>query len=313
MEFRNLGRSGLKVSVLGLGCNNFGARLDVEGTATVVHATLDAGISFFDTANTYGAGKSEEYLGKALAGHNRDELVVATKSGMKAGEGPYGSGASRKHMTSECEKSLRRLGMDYIDLYYLHAPDPSTPIDETLAAMDDLVRSGKVRYIGSSNLAGWQVAEAEYVARERGTSRFIASQSEWSLVKREVEAEVVPACLAYGIGVVPYFPLSSGLLTGKYTRGEAPPEGTRLAGSVYFQAMATDEVYDAVDRLRQVAEAMGRSLLELAIGWLIGQPVVPSVLVGATRPEQVKANAEAAEVRFTPDELDAIAAAASLA
>lgn len=310
MELRRIGRSGLWVSVLGLGCNNFGPRTDQDRATEVVKAALDAGVTFFDTANIYGSGRSEEYLGRALAGHSRDEVVIATKFGMQMAPGPYGRGGSRKHMVAECERSLRRLGTEFIDLYYLHAPDPATPIAETLDALDDLVRAGKVRYVACSNFAGWQIADAEHTARARGTSRFIACQSEWSLVRREVEAEVVPACEAFGLGVVPFFPLAAGLLTGKYTRGEPPPEGTRMASSPYMADMATDAVYDTIDRLAAVAAASGRSLLELAIGWLAAQPSVPSVLVGATRPAQVAANAAAAGVALSPDELQAVSAAA---
>lgn len=311
METRRLGRSGLQVSVLGLGCNNFGMRLDAEQSAAVVHASLDAGVSFFDTSNSYGQGRSEEFLGKALAGHPRDEVVIATKFGSKVGEGPYGKGASRKHVVAQCEGSLRRLGTDFIDCYYLHRPDPMTPIEETLAALDDLVRVGKVRYIASSNFAGWQVAEAEMAAGALRASRFVASQSEWSLVNRDVEREVLPACLAFGIGMVPYFPLASGLLTGKYRRGQPPPEGSRLATLPAFSAMATDAVFDAVERLTVLAEKMGRTLTELAIGWLASQPSVSSVLVGATRPDQVAANVGAAAVRFDAAERQVIAESAA--
>src|SRR5579862_1258687 len=197
MELRNVGRSGLQVSVLGLGCNNFGSRIDEDAAHAVVRACHDAGVTFFDTADTYGGGKSEEFLGRALAG-KRDEVVVATKFSGRTADGPYGAGASRKHLLVACEASLRRLGTDYIDLYYQHFPDPVTPVEETLDALDDLVRAGKVRYVASSNLAGWQVVEAEHVARSRRTARFVASQSEWSLLERDVEREVVPACAASG-------------------------------------------------------------------------------------------------------------------
>jgi aryl-alcohol dehydrogenase-like predicted oxidoreductase len=311
MEFRPLGRSGLQVSVLGLGCNNFGMRLDEAASVTVVHASLDAGISFFDTANSYGGGQSEAHLGKALAGYPRDEVVIATKFGSKVGDGPYAKGASRKHIESQCEISLRRLGTEYVDLYYLHRPDPETPIDETLAALDDLVHAGKVRYVACSNLSGWQLARADAVARRHHASRFEACQSEWSLVNRTIEAEVVPACEELGVGMVPYFPLASGLLTGKYTRGEAAPEGSRLAVLPMFAGMATDAVYDAVDRLGAVATTLDRSLADVAIGWLASKPVVSSVLVGATTAEQVRQNAASAQVRFDAAEIEAITAAAA--
>ena len=309
MELRPLGRSGLQVSLLGLGCNNFGSRIDKDASDEVVRASLDAGLTHFDTADVYGGGRSEEFLGAALRGH-RDDVVIATKFASPTGEGPYHRGASRKHVVQACEASLRRLGTDYIDLYYQHRPDPLTPVDETLGVLDDLVHQGKVRYVASSNFAGWQIAQAEHEARERGTVRFVASQSEWSLLERGVEAEVVPACSAYGIGVVPFFPLASGLLTGKYRRGAPAPEGTRLA-SDRFAPLATDEAFDVVERLEALGEKHGRTLLEIAIGWLAAQPVVPSVLVGATRPEQVLANAAAAEVRLSPEEVGAIAEATS--
>lgn len=308
MELRTVGRSGLQVSVLGLGCNNFGSRIDEEAARSVVKACLEAGVTFFDTADVYGGGQSEEFLGRALEGH-RDDVVVATKFALPTGDGPYRSGASRKYVVAACERSLRRLGTDYIDLYYQHRPDPKTPIEETLDTLDVLVRAGKVRYAASSNFAGWQVTEAEHVARERHAARYVATQAQWSLLERGIEAEVVPACAAYGIGVVPYYPLASGLLTGKYERGKPPPEGTRLASSSRYEAVATDAAFDTVERLNKIAERSGRSLLDLAIGWLAAQPVVPSVLVGATTPEQVAANAAAAGVTLSPEELGAISEA----
>ncbi len=275
----------------------------------MVDACLDAGVTFFDTSNSYGGGKSEELLGKALEGR-RDEVVIATKFSSKVGEGPYDAGASRKHLLAACEGSLGRLGTDYIDLYYQHWPDPKTPVEETLDTLDALVRAGKVRYAACSNFAGWQVVEAEHVARSRHTTRFVADQVEWSLLRRQVEEEVVPACAAYDVAVVPYFPLASGLLTGKYERGKPAPEGTRLA-SPRFADVATDDAFDTIERLRAVGEKSGRTLLELAIGWLAAQATVPSVLVGATSPEQVKANASAAEIVLGPDEIAAVSEATS--
>jgi aryl-alcohol dehydrogenase-like predicted oxidoreductase len=310
MDLRTVGRSGLQVSVLGLGTNNFGSRIDEEASRAVVEACLDDGVTFFDTANSYGGGKSEEFLGRALQGH-RDDVVIATKFSSQVGDGPYDAGASRKHLLAACETSLRRLGTDYIDLYYQHWPDPKTPVDETLETLDALVRAGKVRYAASSNFAAWQVVEAEHVARERHTTRFVASQSEWSLLRREAEAEVVPACAAYDVAVIPYFPLASGLLTGKYERGKPPPEGTRLASSPRFSEVATDDVFDTLDRLSAVAEKYGRTLLDVSVGWLAAQPVVPSVLVGATKPDQVHANAAAAGVVLGAEEIGAISEAAA--
>jgi len=305
MELRTVGNSGLEVSVLGLGCNNFGTRIDEGASAKVVKACLDAGVTFFDTSDSYGAGKSEQFLGKAVKGV-RDDVVIATKFSSPTGQSPYRAGASRKYLLAACERSLHRLGTDYIDLYYQHWPDPKTPVDETLGALDDLVRAGKVRYVASSNFAGWQIARAEHVARERGTAHFIASQSHWSLLERGIESEVVPACEAYGIAVIPYFPLASGLLTGKYRRQAPPPEGTRLATSERFASLATDEAFDKVEALERLAKEHGRSLLEVAIGWLRAKGLVASVLVGATRPEQVAANAAAADVILGEEELGAI-------
>jgi aryl-alcohol dehydrogenase-like predicted oxidoreductase len=309
MVYRTMGRSGLQVSTIGLGCNNFGMLLDEPASTAVVHAALDAGITFFDTSDSYGNSRSEEYVGAALAGH-RDDVVIATKFSTRLRPGPYGAGASRKYIVEACEASLRRLGTDYIDLYYQHNLDPQTPVEETVDTLDDLVRAGKIRYAGCSNVNGWTLARAEHVAAERGRQRFVACQNEWSLVNRAIEAEVVPACRAYEVGIVPYFPLASGLLTGKYAKGEPFPEGTRLAAASYFAAMATDEVFETVARLQAVADDSGRSLVELALGWLLHQDGVASVLVGATKPEQVATNAAAAGVSLAPDVLAAVAAAA---
>jgi aryl-alcohol dehydrogenase-like predicted oxidoreductase len=291
VRYTNVGTSGLKVSEVGLGCNNFGMRIDEPAAHKVVGAALDAGVTFFDTADMYGGGRSEEMLGRAL-GSRRDEVVVATKFGAP-GKGPYGGGASRRHVMRACEASLKRLGTDHIDLYYLHYPDADTPIDETLAALDDLVRQGKVRYIANSNFAGWQLVDADHVARASGGARFVATQLEWSLVERGAERETVPAARHLGLGVIPYFPLASGLLTGKYRRGEDFPEGSRLAAGAYFAQVATDANFGIVERVTAYAEQRGRTLLQVALSWLAAQPEVPSVLVGATSPEQVVANAEA--------------------
>ena len=234
MTYRRLGDSGLVVSVVGIGCNNFGRKLDLDGTRAVVDAALDAGITLFDTADIYGEpqGGSEELLGQALKGR-RDDVVVATKFGMDMNglNGPdFGAAASRRYIARAVEASLRRLGTDHIDLYQMHEPDPGTPIDETLAALDDLVRDGKVRYLGNSNFAGWQIADADWVASSNGRSRFISAQNHYSLLERSVEAEVIPACERFGLGMLPFFPLANGLLTGKYKRGGQPPAGSRLSG-----------------------------------------------------------------------------------
>ncbi|MGA4538581.1 aldo/keto reductase [Uniformispora flossi] len=302
MDYRNVGTSDLRVSAVGLGCNNFGMRIDEDQTRAVVDAALDAGVTLFDTADIYGGGASEEMLGKAL-GARRGQAVIATKFG---GKMPYGQGTGRAHVVAAAEASLKRLGTDYIDLYYLHFPDASTPIDETLAALDDLVKAGKVRTVASSNLPAWEMVRAEYVARELGTARFAAAQVEWNLLTRGVEAEIVPASRAYGIGVIPYFPLASGLLSGKYRADQAFPDGSRLADMPYFASVATPENFAKVEKLRAYAEAHGRTLLELAVSWLAAQPGVPSVISGATKPEQVYANAAAAD--WAVDPADVLAA-----
>jgi aryl-alcohol dehydrogenase-like predicted oxidoreductase len=302
MEFRQLGRSGLKVSLVGLGCNNFGGRTDEAASLRVIQTALDCGITLFDTADVYGGGKSEEYLGKGLK-VRRDDVIIATKFGNSMGDGPYMAGASRRYVHRAVEASLRRLGTDYIDLYQLHVPDPHTPIEETLSALEDLVQEGKIRYYGSSNFAGWQIADADWTARTRGFQGFVSAQNHYSLLNREVEKEVVPACVRFDVGILPYFPLASGMLTGKYHRNEEPPEGTRLAGSPrarerYF----SDETWDKVQGLGEFAEERGISLLQVAIGGLAAEPKVASVIAGATKPEQVEANVHAGD--WVPDQKD---------
>ncbi|MDI2129404.1 aldo/keto reductase [Yinghuangia seranimata] len=309
MQYSNVGRSGLKVSSLGLGCNNFGMKIDQSAADAVVGAALDAGITLFDTADIYAKGASEEILGKAL-GPRRDQVVIASKFGAPMAPGPYGGGSSRRYIVRACEDSLRRLGTDHIDLYYQHYPDPVTPIEETLGALDDLVRAGKVRYTAASNLAAWQLADAAHTARREGLARFVAVQAEWNLLTRDAERELVPAAEHFGVGVIPYFPLASGLLTGKYRHGADYPEGSRLAALPYFASVATEANFAAVERLRAVADKAGLSLVAAALSWLAAQPSVPSVLVGATSPEQVTANAEALTA-LAPDLLADIEAAVS--
>src|SRR5690242_7509578 len=294
MTYRQLGDSGLTVSTVGLGCNNFGRRIDQEATNAVVRTAIDAGVTLFDTADIYGQGASEEMLGLAL-GSERENVVVATKFGMdmQGANGPdWGVRGSRRYIRKAVEASLRRLGTDWIDLYQLHRPDPQTPIDETLSALDDLVREGKVRYLGSSNFTGWQVADAEWTARTRGVERFVSAQNEYSWLDRDIETDLVPALELYGIGLLPYFPLASGMLTGKYRRGEAPPEGSRLAAPGRESAL-TDEAFDVVEELTAFAGSRGVTLLDIAIGGLAAQPAVASVIAGATSRDQVVANVAA--------------------
>ena len=294
MRYRSLGNSGLLVSVVGLGCNNFGRRLDLGATRAVVDAAIEAGITLLDTAETYGGmGRSEEFLGEVLAGR-RDQVVLATKFGHRAADLGYGPAAGAKggraYLRRAVEHSLRRLRTDYIDLYQLHTPDPVTPIAETLMALGELVAEGKVRYIGHSNFSGWQLAEAAGVAREVGGPAFISAQNHWSLLERGSEAEVVPAAVHFGLGVLPFFPLANGLLTGKVRRGQAPPAGSRLAGRPEY---ITDAKLDTVEALSAWAAERGLTLLEVAIGGLAALPGCSSVIAGASSAEQVKANAEA--------------------
>lgn len=292
MRYGPVGDSGLMVSRVGVGCNAFGARIDFDQTSAVVDAALDAGITLFDTADSYADGVSEEFLGRAL-GKRREDVIVATKFGMGDHDAEhFGAHAGRRYVRRAAEASLRRLGTDYIDLYQLHRPDSITPIEETLDAMSELVTEGKVRYIGSSNLTAWQVADADWTARTAGTQRFISAQNEYSLYNRLAEDELVPACEHFGIGLLPYFPLAYGLLTGKYRRDAEAPEGSRLANAGQARRLAGAD-WGRIEALRAFADARGISLLTLAIGGLAAQPAVASVISGATRPEQIAANVAA--------------------
>jgi aryl-alcohol dehydrogenase-like predicted oxidoreductase len=286
--------------VVGLGCNNFGGRLDAAATARVVHAALDAGITLLDTADIYGGTRSEEYIGQALKGR-RDRVVLATKFGMKVDE--QHQGAKPAYVRQALDNSLRRLKTDHIDLYQLHQPDPTVPIADTLGALDDAVQAGKVREIGCSNFSAEQLREADSKAREKGAARFVSVQNEYSLLHREPEREVLPECERLGLAFLPYFPLASGLLTGKYRRGQPPPEGSRLGGDGRFADMLTEQNLEIVESIIEFAESRGHTLLELAFSWLLARPVVASVIAGATKPEQVKANAEAAIWKLTEAEL----------
>ncbi len=305
MEYRNLGASGLKVSIVGIGCNNFGRRCDEAVTADVVNSALEVGINFFDTADAYGPkGLSEEYLGKAMRGKDRSQVIIATKYASPMGEGDLMQGGSRRYIFNAVEASLRRLGTDYIDLYQQHVPDADTPIEETLGALDDLIRDGKVRYIGNSNFSGWQIADADWTAKHRGLNRFVTAQNLYSLLDPRLEREVVPACKEFGLGILPYFPLASGMLTGKYSRGNEPPAGTRMArwGDRARVAMS-EAAFDVIEKLILFAQEREHTLLELAMSWLASMPHISSVIAGATSVDQVKQNAEAASWRLTDEEM----------
>ena len=302
MQFRNLGRSGLRVSLVGLGCNNFGGRIDDEATRKVVDAAIEHGITLFDTADIYGekAG-SERVLGEVL-GARRKDIVLASKFGMKMFHG--GHGGSRRYIMSAVEESLTRLKTDWLDLYQFHTPDPLTPIDETLRALEDLVTEGKVRYVGCSNMPAWQVADAQWSARDLRLAGFASAQDEYSLLKRGAEKDLIPALGHYGMGLLPYFPLANGALTGKYRRNAPMPDGARLtklperAGQIFSEAN-----WVKIEGLTDFCEARGRTLVELAFSWLAAQSVVSSVIAGATRPEQIAANVKAADWALTADDL----------
>jgi aryl-alcohol dehydrogenase-like predicted oxidoreductase len=302
MRTRQLGTGGTEVSVVGLGCNNFGMRVDLEGTRAVVDAALDAGVTLFDTADIYGnKGGSEEFLGEVLEGR-RDRVILATKFGGDMGDGEKARG-SRAYVHKAIEASLARLRTDYVDLYQYHTPDNVTPFEETFGALDELVRDGKVRYVGHSNLEPVQIEEVDALARERGFARPVSAQNQYSLLRREAEEELLPTCERLGIGFLPYFPLASGLLTGKYKRGQPPPEGARLSGR---EDALTDDKLDRVEALERYALERGLTLLQVAIGGLLAQPAVASVIAGATKPEQVRANVEAGAWEPSAEDLAAL-------
>jgi aryl-alcohol dehydrogenase-like predicted oxidoreductase len=302
MQFRNLGRSGLRVSLVGLGCNNFGGRIDDAAAARVVDAAIDHGITLFDTADIYGEKAGSERVLGELLGARRKDIVLASKFGMKMFHG--GQGGSRRYIISAVEESLSRLKTDWIDLYQFHTPDPLTPIDETLRALEDLVTEGKVRYVGCSNMPAWQVADAQWTARDLRLAGFASAQDEYSLLKRGAEKDLIPALSHYGMGLLPYFPLANGALTGKYKRNAPMPDGARLtklperAGQIF-----SDANWTKIEALTDFCEAHGRTPVELAFSWLAAQPVVSSVIAGATKPEQIAANVKAADWALTADDL----------
>ncbi len=300
MRYRPLGNSGLVVSVTGLGCNNFGGRLDLDGTRAVVDAAIDAGITLFDTAESYGGGGGSERMLGEILGRRRDQVVLATKFGGRGPDMGYGPAAgakgSRAYIRRAVTESLRRLRTDYIDLYQIHNPDPKTPVEETIAALHELVAEGKVRYLGHSNFSGWQLADAAHLAAAGGHPPFISAQNQWSLLQRRAEADLVPAARHFGVGVLPFSPLANGLLTGKIRRGQPLPPGTRLAsGASYYEGYVTDDRLDKVEALIAWAQEHGVTALDVAIGALAAQPGCSSVIAGAMTPEQVKANAAASD------------------
>ncbi|RMF96950.1 MAG: aldo/keto reductase [Gammaproteobacteria bacterium] len=304
METKPLGSSGLEVTSVGIGCMMFGAMCDQQQTNDIVAAALDAGINFFDTADIYGGphGKSEELLGKAL-GPRRQQVIIGTKFGAGGRRGAIERGGSREYIMQAVEQSLSLLGTDYIDLYQHHFPDSETPLEETLQALDDLVRQGKVRHIGCSNYSGAQLAEAAEIASDNGLSSYVSAQNRYSLLVRDIEQDLVPVAQRLGIGILPYFPLESGLLTGKYRKGQALPEDSRFAKWGGGGAFLTDERLDIVEQLADYAESIGRSVLDLAIGWLAAQAHVSSVIAGVTRPAQVLSNVAAASWQPAPEQL----------
>jgi aryl-alcohol dehydrogenase-like predicted oxidoreductase len=313
MQDRNLGKSGLRVSLVGLGCNNFGSNIDLEATRKVVHKAIDCGITLFDTADVYGKrGGSETFLGEIL-GERRKDIVLATKFGMPMDDAGRLKGGSRRYIMSAVEASLRRLKTEWIDLYQLHDYDPSTPIEETLRALDDLVRHGKVRYIGCSNLPAWRVVEAQWTAKAEGLASFLSCQDEYSLVMRSPEKDLMPMMGAYSMSLLPYFPLGSGLLTGKYRR-DAKPEGARLTTTQRLaDRYMTERNWQIVEGLEALCTKRGWSMLDLAFSWLAAKPTVASVIAGATKPEQIEQNVKAVELKLGAADIEEIDALSTTA
>ncbi len=303
MEYRNLGASGLKVSVLGLGTNAFGSRADRDTSIRIIHGALDAGINFLDTADIYSNTKSEEIIGEALV-ERRNQAIVATKAGITLGDGPNDGGTSRAYLTRALHESLRRLRTDYVDLYQMHRFDESTPLEETLRTLDDFVRQGKVRYIGASNYAAWQLMKALAISEREHLTRFVAVQPGYSLADRTVEAELVPMCLDQGVGLIPYFPLAGGILTGKYTSADNPPPGSRLETQPGFARRLTEDRLELGRKVAVLAEQLGTTPGALSLAWLYQRPSVATVIAGATKPEQVEANLKSLDVVLDQDVMD---------
>ncbi len=302
MQYRHVGRSGLMASAIGVGCFPFGGFVRQPEVQAVVDQALDLGINYFDTANSYGIGRSEEALGLALQGGRRQRALIATKFGNRTGDGPNDAGASRMAVISACEASLRRLKTDTIDLYQLHWPDPGTPIEETLRALDDLVRAGKVRYIGASNLFAWQLCEAHFIAEQQGLSKFISAQDHYSLLYRDIEKRFEPFCVKYGVGMTHYFPLAGGMLAGSYKRGEVTP-GTRQADNPNTAAWQSDRNWDVQEKLLAFAQERGWTLAQMSLAWLLSRPATFTVIAGADRPGHLLENAKALDIRFSPEDL----------
>jgi 1-deoxyxylulose-5-phosphate synthase len=304
VQFRRLGASGLRVSAIGLGCNPFGNEVDAATAQAIVARALDLGVNYFDTADSYYAGRSEEYLGGALeAAGQRQAVIVATKVGNRTGPGPNDRGASRKHIFASCEASLRRLRTDYIDLYQIHSPDRDTPIEETLDALNDLVRQGKVRYIGCSNYFEWEVVEAVWLARSRGQVGFVTCQDFYNLLYRDIEKRMLPMCVKYGLGLIPYLPLAGALLSGTYMRGQPPPPGSRGALRPTFKFWDSDRNWSVQEALASFARQRGWSLPGMSIAWLLTRPMVPTVIAGADRPEHIEDNVRALDLAFDSADL----------
>jgi aryl-alcohol dehydrogenase-like predicted oxidoreductase len=310
VEYRRLGSSGLKLSEIGLGSwLTYGVGVEAEVAKECVAKAYDLGVNFFDTANAYGRGAAEQVLGEALAGYRRDSYVLATKVFYPMGSGPNDGGLSRKHVIEQCHASLRRLGTDYIDLYQCHRYDDDTPLDETLRALDDLVRQGEVLYVGVSEWSSGQLADALRVADEGGLDRIVSNQPEYSLLQRRIEAEIIPLCAREGVGQVVWSPLAQGVLTGKYAPGQAPPAASRAASArmgTFIRRWMSDEVLEAVQRLRTVADEVGVTMAQLALAWVLGEPNVCSAIIGASRPSQLEENCAASGRQLTPEVLAAI-------
>ena len=305
MEYRQLGSSGLRISAVGLGCNPFGNEVDQPTATAIVDAAMTEGVTYFDTADSYFEGRSEQLLGEALKGR-RHEVLVATKFGNRTGPGPNDSGASRKHIFESCEASLRRLQTDYIDVYQVHTPDRGTPVEETMRALDDLVRSGKVRYIGCSNFFEWEVSEAQWQARTRGLTEFVSCQDFYNLLYRDIEKRMEPFCVKNGLGMIPYFPLAGGLLGGAFRRGVEPEPGSRAAIRPTFKAWDTDRNWSVQERLRDFAAERGWALPQMAVAWLLTRPMMATVIAGADTPQHIRENVKALEVKFSEADLKQI-------